>query len=70
MLEGQLILLTESIDNSSPGCRPKQFYLVPEGQLILLTESTDSAAPGYQPRQFILMQEGTTERTGPASRPS
>ena len=70
MLEGQLILLTESTDFSPPGRRPKQFYLVPEGQLILLTESTDKAAPGYQPRQFILMQEGTTERTGPASRSS
>ena len=70
MLEGQLILLTESTDFSSPGHRSKQFYLVPEGQLILLTESTENTAPGYQPRQFILMQEGTTERAGSASRSS
>ena len=70
MLEGQLILLTESTDLLPPGYWSKQFYLVPEGQLILLTESTKNTAPGCEPRQFILMQEGTTERADSASRSS
>ena len=61
MLEGQLILLTESTDFLSPGHRSKQFYLVPEGQLILLTESTDAIAPGLQ-AQAVYPHAGGDDR--------
>ena len=61
MAEGQLTLLAEPNDCTTPGSKPRQFNLMAEGQLTLLAEPNDCTTPGSKPRQFYLMQEGTPD---------